>query len=123
MEFLTVLMRELLTLVTLVKRKGLFSLESAVENMKEDIPLRGKIAQSMNYLIEGFFPEDMEEMMTASYWIAEKKGYEGLYEYFIIITALRMKEGQTKAVLEQMFLSCLSEQAQEQYKHCCANRD
>lgn len=98
-------------LSSVAQKKGLFSLEEAVENVSSEF-----LKLLVKLIVDGTEPSLVVEIATNEYWINAPEGVHAMMDYMYLRGLLGIQAGENNRTLEEILLSLLPSEERKEYK-------
>lgn len=116
---LFILVSIMLDLFSVACREGILSMDEAVQNISSDFRFYTDVQTAVFYSLEGMDMEELIEVLTADYWNRNLQGQHALAYYIIILSAVRIWDGDENNMnphaLEKLLIANFSPDNRERY--------
>lgn len=114
-ERLFAMMYHMESLLWAARKEGLLALEQTAKEIPSESTFYQDIQLVVSYVCDGSPAEDVTEILTARYWIKGLQGEDALLYFMMIMSVLRIQDGVSPYLLEDLLTSCISDENAERY--------
>ena len=97
------------------QKEGLLALDERIKAVPAQIGFGQDMQLAALYVCDALDAEVITEMLTARYWVKDLQGKDALLYFMMILSFLKIQDGSSRYVLENLLLAYLPDDAWEQF--------
>ena len=97
------------------QKEGLLALDERIKTVPAQIGFGQDMQLAALYVCDALDAEVITEMLTARYWVKDLQGKDALLYFMMILSFLKIQDGSSRYVLENLLLAYLPDDAWEQF--------